>query len=444
MAIRWITYLILATTTFVHAQVLCDETRLTIYALNDNWGTGLVQIRDDYRSFGIAVHRQWQTPKGAWEWQSQFSGITDRGDNNHRLDEWSATISIPIAKNKDQPYQWSLIIGGLLTGNLGGQQVQNWIHEQFQVAPLTGTYSSETQFNATLGTGWRNHWWLNPSHSEALFFHSQVLWHIGFQRQWNVGIGYRIQNRSADQWTIDMGYQYQSTPDESTLTRAYDRESGLFFRSTFRAGWLFYTATVYPEKQFALGGMGIQFGSTNKNQYRNNDLSVEIGGTTGDNGFYVRGYSTISSKNQQRWSWEGHYQFWGLSRTELPTTSGLKGHFQQLSAGVRYSPIRESQGWSIRPFASGRLGHKWQALYNAFPAYTSQQSNGLWVGLGEVGLNVLIPGHLFTSNARYGCSISYQYTLPISQYNAPQLTGFDRHHLPIHSLQVGAFVQLDH
>ena len=107
---------------------------------NDCFGEGLALSRDDNRSYGVGISTRLET---GWQFSIDYYGYTNR-DLNNRAEE----LSVEAGYNWDFVmnagiFSLSPVVGCRFIGNLGGQDLQNFIHRVFGLKEVNFIYDDE-------------------------------------------------------------------------------------------------------------------------------------------------------------------------------------------------------------------------------------------------------------------------------------------------------------
>lgn len=403
-----------------YGQLLNDQQFIQLTSFNDNWGGGLTEIHDDYRSFGAQISSQFKISEIALYSKLTLSGFTTKLDSNKtRIDEAALIIGTPIWKYRG--YQFELA-GGLTTiGNYGGEGVQNLLHESIDILNVELPYSSTTKFYGTLGGRLRGESPLTPTSSDRyLTFATDLQYYHTFNylSDFDAKIGLALHGRYADHLMLVAGYSYQNSTSNYTRDIAAIRETGVYFGYQVQLGLAYYGLRFYPETSFSLGNLGVNLQlNSNRQTVEEIDLELELGTLMDSKGFYTRFLWSEPIPKSSPFKLDFVYQFWSLSRAALGSIyPDNHGHYQQFSFGAQYSPIRMNKGWQILPYVGSRLGYRTEEVYSGFVQRESISVASMHAIL-EGGLRLKLPGNFISKNCYYGFTVNYSLAYPLLSFD---------------------------
>ena len=213
----------------------------------------------------------------------------------------------------------------------------------------------------------------------------------------------------ADQFHVSLGYNNQEVFADPVRAASADVERGLYLNYTVQLGAAYYSMSVFPQGGFSLGAMGINLQTgVERKPFQQADVILEMGSTTGENGFYQRYLWSGPFENSSPFSLEFHYQFWSLTSGKLLSYPQQKGHFQQFSLGAQYSPIAVNDKFQLLPYISLKTGYRDERLYPGTEP-GDREMLGSINAIAEGGLRVKLPGNFIPGNCQYGFSLFYSY-----------------------------------
>lgn len=428
------------------SQSINDQTYWRLTALNDGWGGGITEIRDNYRSFGLSLEASFPVLNRKVGLRTRYSGFTRQSVlDSSRLDELEIIVGIPVAQLSSN-FRLDVLAGGYWIGNLGGQSFQNFVHNKVGVSEIDMPYSSPDKVLPIIGAQLKGEGvLLTTPHGDSFGWTSLAAYHhsAGYLQSWDLNGGLFLKGEYADQIRLLAGYNHQNVFSDLTRQSAALAERGWYMTYSVQLGLAYYSMTVYPGNQFALGSMGInlQTGVRRKN-LEQVDVILEMGSTTGENGFYQRYLWAGPFGSSSPFKLDYHYQFWSLTREKLKEFPQQRGHFQQFSLGVQYAPIRAKEGFRLLPYADLRLGYRDERIY---PHSSDGERTGMGIvnGIAEAGLRIKLPGYFLEKNCHYGMNIHYSYMHPLLRMAySPAASLYDLG-TPHAALGVGGFVMID-
>ncbi len=260
--------------------VKTDE--FTITMCNDAFGGELALCRDDYLSYGFGGN--WRFDNGGFA-DLFFSGYTDRG-NNLRTDEIMFKAGIEFPGNpKFGCFRFTPYIGGVLTGNVGGQPVQNLIHSIFCLKHVDLIYDEGRNGKAFNGeflvgadTGYSFVLISDNQHSLEPKFDLKLEYCAPSGLMLDSVLSVNLENDSDDFFRIFAGRSdsFADFPG-GTIDLALSREQGFYAGWGVQTGILAYNAAVYPATEYANGYISLFFSTAGKSvhDYKHCDFILD-------------------------------------------------------------------------------------------------------------------------------------------------------------------------
>jgi hypothetical protein len=402
--------LVLAPLFLVLAQS-AEKQKLTLSSINDNWGWGYTQIKDDYRSFGFSAQYDF-IYKNQW---SQIileqQGFTSRlQQDSARLDELKLALQWPLWSVKEQ-LVFSALIGGYYTGNLGGEALQNYSHQNLAVAEIRLPYPEKDKVYALLGAQVRYNFFkaVKTSFINQLYAKANYHYAPNYLNSFNGQLSVGHQNSYLDALTLSLGYNHQNVFRAGARQQAAKVESGFYTRFSSNLGLAHFELTIYPGQNFSTGSLGLNLLHWRARKgVKEIDFTAEYGGYVNGLGLYQRYLLKALPKRMPHFQVDIHQQFWRINGSLNPDFPQQFGHFQQTSLGLNYSPFKLTGGWQLLPYASARLGYLRQNIYSGQSSLRPINSYSL-LAIGELGLRLKLPANFIHKNCYYGASTHYSY-----------------------------------
>lgn len=419
-----------------------EEQFVRVGMLNDGWGGGFTEITDDYRTMGMNLESQFQLNQRSFYLFAQASSLTLRQiDYQIRMDELELLGGVEVF----QPASWlrfDALIGAYYYGDLGLQDVQNRVHEWVDVPSVSLAYEAASTWSPMLGLRLLAEKSLEPSDRLKGLGYARATWSSQHVNQLDVGLGLAYVGDYSERIQLNFGYQDFTTSNSEVRQQVSDRESGWYVDYRTQLGLAYVSMRIYPESGFSTGTLGLQLGmSKNRKVLETVDLHYELGSLLDENGLYQR-LLLPRLFGESPFYADIVHQFWSIPKNRLTTYPYQKGHYEQISAGIQYSPVSIRKGAQVHPYVSARLGYRIESVY---PGFGADPSNDLRIlnAIGEVGMRVKLPGNFIHPNCYYGFTGSFMYTLPMSVFGEriPTMSyPFARRY---GNLGVGVFVMVD-
>lgn len=425
--------------------IFAQQKKLTIASFNDNWGGGFGEIKDDYRSFGLHIADEFDWRKMTTKISLNYSGFTDKfSPDSTRLDELQLRANIPIFEVK-KVLTFQAVAGAFLTGNLGGEAIQNTVHGQVGSSDIKLNYPDSLQFAPILGARLQAKFPIVATNNVAPMFRAdaEYFWAYNYLSSARAKVGVGFENDWADALYFQIGLNYQYIENQPTRTAAAATERGIFLGIHTQLGLFNFGIISFLESNFSMGTIGITLPNTNgRKPLKEIDLTAEFGAFTKNHGLYQRFLWNKLTRYQQHFLFDIHHQFWRISGSSNPNYPNQFGDFRQISFGGYYQPWTPKSVWQILPYVSLRLGIKTEKLYSGEAAYFNQRVTSL-NAIGEVGMKLKLPANFIHKNCYYGGTAGYSYAAPFYRSKDVVLENGYQFAQAVGALSVGAFVMID-
>jgi len=347
-----ILFVLLLTPLYAHHR----PSSLSIKILNDNLTLGLSENRDDLRSYGISFQYN-QNQK--WFLNLEASGITKRIEPTGRYDEivFNGGYNFDFFFTKGKlPLTIRLTpsAGFLVAGNLGFQDVQNKVHDTFNLGDLILHYETEiTKFYPQIAFKNSYNTFVRAPFSGESFLMAEgevdVTYTINYQTKINTSfaLGQRTVHKS--EILIGMGYEWTFSETgwpshESTV----ESESGLttFVKAHF--GFLALSYKWYLETLQGYGGLGFDIGLSQHSEWTHNDIIFSMGIIMPHN--MLTSFLRYNIKHNI-----GFYMSNAFKMVPLESSSWARENYSVWQMGADWE-IEQLEYKVLRPFVSMGLG----------------------------------------------------------------------------------------
>ena len=388
---------------------------LDVTLSNDCFGEGLALSRDDNRSYGVGISTRFET---GWQFSIDYYGYTNR-DLNNRVEE----LSVDAGYNWDFVtnagiFSFSPVVGCRFIGNLGGQDLQNFIHRVFGLKEVNFIYDDEITDQAVspdLLAGFDLTWQKELITSGELKFipkaYSAVEYSLPSGLLLDGALAFDLRGGADDIFSLFTGYQFISSDFAGiTIDNALLYEKGLYAGFGISVGLLSYETLVFPFNDYANGYISLIFNTAKRNpesRYRKPDFILG----------YMLDFITFEKQMRMCFPKSISDSFFILPYADF-TYGDAVGDFynperqiriMQLSAGAEFSYLPGFFKSPIELFAAAGAGFRLEKYWDLGDYI--EYNPGLLIqpeaGIRTLPIAVFPESGLFDENCRYGLSLSY-------------------------------------
>ncbi|MCX6350889.1 MAG: hypothetical protein NTX03_03395 [Bacteroidetes bacterium] len=392
--------------------------RLELGSLNDNWGGVLVKMEDDYRSFGFFANWFITENKSI---HTTLSSLTNKNwrDTLHkeRLDEYAVNIHYPIRENALKIMDVNAVGGFILTGNLGGEVIQQFTHNYFGMAKVSLPYSNKYNLYWQVGGEVKFHPIILHRTGEsksiiqpsiyAAYTHNYVF-------NTSIDLPYKIVLKDGDYSLLGVGYSFnQSLSKNEIINTVYKKESGFYLSLAQQFDVLTYSYKMYINNDFSLGTIGINLFKNHiaKREFQKPIASVEVGTLAGGYGFYNKYSHAMHSVFPVRFLITINNEFGASLKKHLPDYPNVSGHYKLLTIGGDLSLLKHSNKLQFNPYLGFGIGVKREMVYSGKEEI---ETIDLLSPAAKVngGIKVSTPLKFLSDNNLYGLDFHFNYNYP--------------------------------
>lgn len=396
-----------------------EPTVLSIGSLNDSFNGAFGLNRDDYRSFGFdAVWRQ----QDHWFIKSEYSGMTnlnpDDSTDQGRLDELITYARVPffnIGRIRISP-----ALGFVLTGNLGGEGLQNGIHEDVGEPVYNVPYvHEELEFSPLFGITADNRIKLGDNESLFHMVNSIDFYSAAGYSNFLYASGKLYYGREyGSNVFVSAGFQVNDIHSNRVGKAVSEQETG--FRFTLGQDISFFTLRydIYPGTAFGYGRVGINLLKTNeKNTYKKEKLNVDFKAIF-DRGGYYSNYKLKAFKIRElpvRMSLGHAYGTYTIDVIESHPEA--RGQYLQMMAGLESYFIPIKSRFQVNPYLGLGLGYKIESTFSGDNGNVETMHSTSLLTYADVGIRIGSYLPFLSRNTLLGLLIGDLITLPFEQEN---------------------------
>jgi hypothetical protein len=409
---------------------------------NDSYGGCIGKDMDDFRTNSFSFGLRWER----FVLASDYSMFTDYRSSNaslKRSDETTTTVGYEIIPDGDMiagGRTWLAVgAGARVSGDMGGDTVQNRWHDLLRYRRIEVDYASEKGIEAVAyGSG---RWQFTNADTLSLPVIGDIApRRAGFEVEGSVlvssdgsvdgSIGISLVVVGFD-GAASLGVHQEFHKGHRSSEPAYataGHESGTWVTVSSSAGGWFYRIGYNLDEQSGLGTIGWMW-----DRPAGRDIDAGVGVVEGIVGFY-QGYSYgfqyrwhaawLNELVDDRLAFLVDYRF-GQHPQQNWRHNGLV--VRQPLVGVDWSLADAQDGFQIVPFIYGGVGiREEKVVVNGPRPRFPNQKNITGVAQGGVGLRVFFGDRPTRSDpARYGLSLVYDGWLPFKRATAENAFGTD-------------------
>ncbi len=387
----------------------------TIMTSNDCFGGEFVLDRDDFRSYGFGMASVFDKGYSA---SFEYYGYTDR-EQNSRSDE--LLLDIGYIFNFSDIYGDLIVFpvaGARLTGNIGGQALQNFVHRFFGIKEVDMIYDEgrnsqimSADFTACLNLSWQKAF---PIFTEAELipaFQTSFEYSVPSGVFLNAAALIKLNGSADDLFSIFTGYSMISADfPGSTIDNSLELENGFYTGFKLAAGMLAYETLIYPLSGFANGYISLTLNTGNNDKvysYTKPDFIIDYMLDLISYEKEIKMLFPLATSSSFQISPFADFSYADALGDFYSTERQVR--LMQLSAGVQ---IAYTPGFFSSPFevytgvgAGYRLEKYWDL--EDFIDYNSGMVLQPEAGIRTKPIALFPSSGLFKQNSRYGISINY-------------------------------------
>ncbi|MCT4645233.1 MAG: hypothetical protein N4A74_09630 [Carboxylicivirga sp.] len=389
--------------------------RLSIGSLNDSYNGAFVLNRDDHRTMGFDLR---YNNSSTLLIEASYSGMTNRSPGNPleegRLDELLFRSNYKVfEKHRIKIYP---TLGFILSGDLGGENLQNSVHEDVDEPLVFLPYDYESVRIAALAGVNINHL-LPIGKSRILSLNNELdFYHATNYSSWlNIGSGLIYGRPEANYFTFSISYQ-KNNIFVSTSGKAVSRqESGLKLSFSQSISFLSLGYDIFPANGYGYGRIAINLLNTgDQNNYENHGLSVDFKALTDRGGYYSNykipffkliGHSVNASLG---------YAYGTYTANVIPSHPNARGQYWQSNLGLESYLVEIRPKFQVNPYFGFGLGYKNESTFSGDDATLPTLHSGSPLSYFEGGIRIGGPLNFISRSTLIGLLIGDIYSLPFS------------------------------
>ncbi|UTW62133.1 hypothetical protein KFE98_19315 [bacterium SCSIO 12741] len=307
-------------------------------------------------------------------------------------------------------------IGFALTGDLGGESIQNNVHESVDEPLLDLPYDYSSQFGVLLGArfAYRKEW--NSDGNLPYYWESDLDYYLvsDYASHLLVETGFYLGRPWNDRIGIRLAYQNQDMMGSPTASAVGDQETGIRLGFSQDISFFMYSWDVYFPSTFSTGRIGINLLKLNApGDFKSEDLSVEFN-MLFDRGGYLNKYKRQVA---HLWSLPLHvsinHAFGAYSQAQIPVYPNVRGQYIQLGVGGELSWQEVRPEFQINPYLGLGAGVRDEMTYSGDDATVQNTHSIAPVVYGEFGLRIGGPLPFLPKNTIVAFQLGNKLSVPL-------------------------------
>jgi len=417
-------YFILTTLIFFTIQLSAQLTdtipsssfdRLSIGFLNDSNNGALAPNKDDYRTMGFDLR---YNHNNKLLLESCYSGMTNRSPGNPtnegRLDELLLRANYRVFEKHQVSFYPTL--GLLLSGDLGGESLQNSIHEDVDEPLVFLPYDYESiKVSAIAGILMQHTHQISHSHLLSVLNQLDFYHATNYSTYFNIGSSVVYGHTNSNYLSFTLGYQSNNMYGSTTTKAIAAKETGLKLSFSQNIACFTLAYDVFPSTGYGYGRIGINLLNTGDQQaYTSSDLTVDFKALTDRGGYY-------SNYKWQLFTIEDHpissslgYMYGTYTSKTIASHPLARGQYWQANLGVETYLIDIRPRFQINPYLGLGIGVKNESTFSGDDPQIETQHSTSPLAYFEGGIRIGSPVKFISKSALLGILIGDIYTLPFS------------------------------
>lgn len=355
------------------AQDQIKDNNLEFSFFNDSWGGGIVRMPDDLRTFGFVLR---YTSKDKISIYAKYSAMTNRfgeiKEFRNRFDEIVLKTYLPVLDFAEGQGYLGLNLGVYATGDFYGEEMQNFLHEKYEIPTIVLPYTKDRGYHYLVGFYFSRNLIYKPiNHKKYLQFKLNISSEYSYNYLSLTDISIPIflrYNNSSKYLSIRTGYKFTNNLSENkVLDRVLLAESGINFNVKVGLKNIFLFFEYFPKNGYSKGGFSFRLNkdrNANKSQNLTKD-HIEVTVLNKGYGYnlkYLRDFTTFKNRDVRIIV---NHNFHSLIKRYIIKYPQFLGHGIQFTIGCEVD-LMESKGIfkTIKPYANLSSGYKLLSIYS--------------------------------------------------------------------------------
>lgn len=415
---------ILITLLFVTIQLSSQQTDtvppskfniLSIGFLNDSNNGALAPNKDDYRTMGFDLR---YNHNNNLLFESCYSGMTNRSIGNPlnegRLDELLIRANYKVFEKHQIGFYPTL--GIVLSGDLGGEDLQNSVHEDVDEPLVFLPYDYESiKVSALAGIMVKHNYQINPTHLLSASNHLDFYHASRYSTYINIGSSLIYGHATSNYLAFTLAYQSNNMYGSTTTKAISAKETGL--KLSFSQNVAFFTLSydIFPTTKYGYGRIGINLLNTGDQQeYASNDLMVDFKALTDRGGYYSNYKWQLFTIMEHPINSSLGYMYGTYTTKTIASHPFARGQYLQANLGIETYLIDIRPKFQINPYLGLGLGYKNESTFSGDDPSIETQHSGSPLAYFEGGIRIGGPIKFISKSALLGFLIGDIYTIPFS------------------------------
>ncbi|WP_422362044.1 hypothetical protein [Reichenbachiella sp.] len=396
--------------------VVSPGTTLSIGSLNDSYNGAFTANRDDYRSFGFDLTLNYQNKLFGY---SSYNGYTNRSrkdtTNEGRLDELLFMGEYEIWKYKT--ISILPVIGLVFSGDMGGADIQNSIHEDVDEPIVNLPYDYEGIKTSLLFGIQLNHRIILDKVNPQVFIKNEMSFvhALDYGDDFNLGSYLILGKEPGTHFSFSIFYQYKDFWASPTLEAISSQESGL--RLGFKQDVSIFTLgyEAYPFSGFGYGRIGVNLLKTKDDQeYKKADVIVDFKALLDRGGYYSNyKWEMLEVKGHKVNASIGH-MYGTYTSNVIEAHPQARGQYFQLNFGVESYVFELKPKWQVSPYLGAGMGFKIESTFSGQNPDINTQNNTSALAYADAGVRLGGPVRMISKSTLLGIVVGDIVSLPFS------------------------------
>jgi len=426
------------------SQELVEKDRYEFSVFNDSWGGGIVRMPDDYRTFGFDFSF---TSANKISLYTKYSSFTNRYDsivlNRKRLDEIVFKTTLPIVRLKRDNGYVGLILGVYSIGNFKSEELQNYLHEKYEIPTVDLPYDEEKGIYYTIGIHFFKDLFERKINNDRkvtakINVVSEYTIDYLFSTKFSIPILFNYTNNSNNFVALRLGYNFLLNLGENQiLNEIIETEYGLNFNAKLGMRNVFLYYEYFPNRVFSSGGFGFSFVPGEKTKPIESESEIEVSIVNRGYGYNIKYIKHFTKLFKRQISFIINHNFHTLLKSYIPKYPKYLGHGNQISLGIEADLLNGRK--IFNPYINLSFGYKLISLYSG-QEELERINISHFIVQNDTGIKIRLPFTLFSSRKSINL-LAYHRYLYLSKQEATKLTRRNQNpHFQFQSRWGGGFI----
>lgn len=389
-------------------------TTLTVGSFNDSFNGGFALNRDDHMSFGFDAG---VNHKDLIIGDALFKGMTNRSAHDTslagRLDELSFTCKYALYANKLITIYPQL--GLVFSGNLGGSEIQNGMHENVGEPTVDVPYDYEDVVTSFLFGLYAHQRFRLSSKSDLVHLKNELyLSHAtDYANHLSIGTNLIVGTELENSFRFTLAYQIWDAYKSTTTAAVYDQFTGLKLGFEQDVSFLVIGYEYYPNTHYGIGRIGVNLMKSGQHKtYDSYDVSIDFRALLdrGGYGYHIH-WDLFEVRDHPIMMSLGH--IYGTYPNGFLNNQGdAYAQHTQFNIGAQSYLFRLKEGLQWNPYLGTGTGVKFESSYAGDDLSIETQTSYSFLGYVDLGFRFGGMIKAISRNTVLGISMGSMYSFP--------------------------------